>query len=67
MASLVGGIIGIMIAAIVLFAAALPNVLQGYSDISANLSTGEQNVAKLVTLFLILGVVVATGRAFGMI
>lgn len=67
MASLVGGIISIMVAAIVLFAAALPVIIDSLGTITPNLTAGELSVASLVTLFLILGVVIATGRAFGMV
>ena len=64
---LVGGVIGIMIVAIILFSAALPTIIENYNNIKDNLSTGERAVASLITLFLILGVVVAIGRMAGMV
>ena len=64
---LVGGVIGIMIVTIILFSAALPTILENYENIKGNLSTGERAVASLITLFLVLGVVVAVGRLFGMV
>lgn len=63
---LVGVIIAIMIAALVLFSAALPTIIESYESIKDNLTTGEQNVAKLIVLFLILGVVFVIGKGTGM-
>ena len=64
---LVGGVIGIMIVAIILFSAALPTIIENYNNVKNNLTTGERAVAGLITLFLILGVVVAIGKLFGMV
>ena len=66
MANVTGLIVTIMVAAIILFSAALPTIIEAKGDIEANLTTGEKNVAKLITLFLLLGVVFVVGRGLGM-
>jgi len=60
-------VIGVVIAAIVVFNVAVPTIVSAKEGVDSNLTTSEKAVAGLVILFLVLGLAFAAGRAFGIV
>jgi len=64
---MVGIIIGVVVAAIVVFQVAIPTIADAKARAGSNMTTSEKAVAGLIILFLVLGLAFAAGRAFGII
>ena len=62
--ALVGVIVGLAVAAVILFSFAVPTIKSAIA-VTANLSTAELAIAGLVTLSLILAIVMSALRAAG--
>jgi len=60
-------VIGVVVAAIVVFQVAVPTIANAKEGVDSNLTTSEKAVAGLVILFLVLGLAFAAGRAFGIV
>ena len=64
---MIGVIIGVVVAAIIVFQVAVPTIASAKEGASSNLTTSEKAVAGLIILFLVLGLAFAAGRAFGIV
>lgn len=62
-----GGVIGIAISSIIVFSVTVPLIKDAVAGVSANLTTTEATVAGLISLFVILGLMVAAAAMFGLI
>lgn len=64
---MIGVIIGVTVAAIVVFQVAVPTIANAIEGAGSNLTASQKAVAGLIILFLVLGLAFAAGRAFGII